>query len=758
MADRFLIAPLNVGLQTDLRPWLVADQAFTTLVNAYYFRGRIRKRFGSEYMTPSNGTTDGLEQLPSRLGVPLGVIPGGGTLTGTVPGATFAVGQLFSVGPDLFTVVTAGAAQPLLVTNAATSGTFDTTNGNFSITDAGQIGTDVIWYPATPVMGIMTYQTGTVNDQPTIAFDTQFAYQFTADGWQRIGSSTTAPAAGIWSGSDSQFFWGANYQATSSSATFLFVTNFNPPDLMQYWDGANWHIFNPAFNVTAGNTIQTARIIVPFKNRLVLLNTVENNSVLGNGLSFQNRARYSMVGDATNTQAFYDDANAANFKGGGFLDNLQTQEAIISAEFIKDRLIVFYERSTWELAYTGNQQLPFVWQQINTELGAESTFSSIPFDKQILTIGNVGVHACNGANVERIDNKIPTTVFQIQEDNNGVLRTAGIRDYYTEVAYWTYPDGSQSNPNADVYPNRILVYNYKADTWSLTADSFTAFGYFDQQSDLTWATAHFTWAEAEMTWGSGQNQGQFRQVIAGNQEGYILILNSDLARNAGALQITNIDISTPGLAVLTIINHNISVIEQAEDSQEFLLIENVQGSGTITNLHFGIFPVVSTGASTVTIDVSSFPPLTGTYSGAGTAARVSNINIISKDWNPYDKQGKNIRINKIDFLVDKTTFGEVTVDWTPSSIGPEYNILNNSVPGVIMGDGVLETHPYPAPFYPLEAYQKRLWHSIYPQIDGECIQIRIYMTPAQMVLSAISLSDFELHAILLYANAVGRLE
>ena len=99
--------------------------------------------------------------------------------------------------------------------------------------------------------------------------------------------------------------------------------------------------------------------------------------------------------------------------GSGNALDASTTEAIITVEFVKDRLIVFFERSTWELVYTGNQAYPFNWQQINTELGAESTFSIVPFDKICIGVGNVGIHACNGANVERIDEKIPDTVFDI---------------------------------------------------------------------------------------------------------------------------------------------------------------------------------------------------------------------------------------------------------------------------------------------------------------------------------------------------------
>ena len=48
--DRFLIAPFNTGLQRDLKPWLIMEDAFTSLVNSYVFRGRIKKRFGGRWI------------------------------------------------------------------------------------------------------------------------------------------------------------------------------------------------------------------------------------------------------------------------------------------------------------------------------------------------------------------------------------------------------------------------------------------------------------------------------------------------------------------------------------------------------------------------------------------------------------------------------------------------------------------------------------------------------------------------------------
>ena len=40
--DRFLIAPFNSGLQKNLKPWLIPDDAFEQLINA--FAGATDKR------------------------------------------------------------------------------------------------------------------------------------------------------------------------------------------------------------------------------------------------------------------------------------------------------------------------------------------------------------------------------------------------------------------------------------------------------------------------------------------------------------------------------------------------------------------------------------------------------------------------------------------------------------------------------------------------------------------------------------------
>lgn len=745
--DRFMIAPLNSGLQTDSKPWLIPDDAFQELTNVYVFRGRVRKRFGATNMNNLvNGTS---AQLSTRLRVNLGNTNGStGNFSTTVPGNIFSnLGQMFSVGTQLFTVYQVGAPAAMYSTGTAT-GTYDTSNGDVAIIGAAH-GTAVYWYPSMPVTGLCNFNNQEISNNPTFAFDPQFAYEYSNGAWLRLDAEATSGAA-TWIGNatGSQLVWAYNWVAENPYQPTLYVTNYNygaslsDSDLMRFWDGTQWNFFNPAFNsMTSTDTVVTARIIVPFKNRLVLLNVVENTgSGPGTNEVYVNRARWSWAGDPTNGSAFYDDIN-----GYGSYADAPTTEAIVTSQFLKDRLIVYFESSTWELVYTGNQIQPFQWQQLNTELGAQSTFSEVPFDKVVLGIGNVGVHACNGSNVERIDDKIPDQVFDITPANQGLGRVYGIRDYYTEQVYWTFP----AEQFDQTFPNRILVYNYKTGSWSFFLDSFTAFGYYEQQSVVEWQNDQQQWQENNQSWNSGVNNPQFKQVIAGNQQGFVQILKSDVSYNDSALYITKIVNSggTKGgtLITITCMAHNLNAATQG--GNDFISIFEVVGMVGINN---AIYPVNSvTSVNVFTIVVPNGTAVSGSYLGGGVISRVSNIGIVTKQYNFYVQDGRNCTFNKVDFLFDTTAAGQINVDYSVSA-SSELLIEAGKESGTLVNTGIVETSPYA--LYPLEATQSRVWHPIYPFAQGECIQLKMYMSNAQITNADIAYENFVLHAMTFYTK------
>lgn len=734
--NRHIIAPFKTGLQTDLRPWMIPEDAFEDLRNAYVFRGRVRKRFGS-FLMGFGASAVWTAYLQSRLAHDIDTTDALGDASGTAPGNIFKLGQQFSIGTAIFTVIddTPGPQDMLRSDGVVATATFDVSNGNYVINGATAL-FPVYFFTAEPVMGLTNYEQGPVNNQPSYAFDTQFAYLYANGFWLKsVGSPT-------WNGSNSDFYWATNWRGIAAENTTMYVTNFNVLDPIYTFDGTTWASYVPYIAPTAGPQtgpfVRTCRMILPFKGSLLLLSPIVDDGA-GNYAEYKNRVIFSAIGNPFADNAWYfpnqfDNSGGTNSTavGAGFAD-ASTEEEIISAEFIKDRLIVYFERSTWELAYTQSDTFPFLWQKINTELGAESTFSTVPFDKVILTIGNVGVHGCSGSNVERIDNKIPDQVFQFKNKNEGPGRVYGIRDYYVEMVYWSYPSDNE-NPS-EVYPNKVLVYNYRNGTWSVNDDCITAFGYFEQQLDTTWGNSQFTWEETNNTWESGVLQSAFRQVIAGNQQGFVFIVSPDTSRNAPVMSITNMDIIGNGYVDLTIIDHCLTV-------GEFISVENPIG---IAQPLRGIYKVTRfNNVNSVRIYA---PDITGDYVGGGTSARVSNLGILSKQWNPYVKKGFNFYLGKIDFCVLKTTQGKVSVDYFVAAA--ELSMVGEATDsGAILGDNVLETSPYPG--VPYEKEQQRLWHPIYFQADGEFVQILIYMSDAQITTPALAWSDFELEGIVLH--------
>jgi hypothetical protein len=727
------------------------------------------------------GTTLAQQALASRLGVPL-INPSTGLpvvtnifgdVLGTVPGNVFAIGQGFAIGIYFYTVVELGTPGTLLRNDGViATATYDTTTGNFIIDSVpAPTGLQVIFYPATPVMGLCLYEITPINNQPAFAFDTQFAYIFSGGRWQLSGTTnsdfTVTPQ---WHGTDMNFFWTDNWNGIRPNETVLFVSNFNASigapgandDPIWYYNGSSWAPYSsnvgPAFPYTVflgdGSFVFTARIIISFKDRLLLLNTIEQSGS-GVNTAYVNRCRFSHNGSPFTAvtvggdnapyawlqpnQMYTVGAATSKADGAGFLD-APTKEAIVSAEFIKDRLIVYFERSTWELAYTANQILPFTWQRINTELGSEAPNSTVPFDKVVLTIGSTGVHACTGANVERIDTKIPDQIFEINTTNQQVKRVCGIRDYYVEMVYWAYPSDDE-NPN-DVYPNRVLVYNYRNNSWAINDDCITAFGYFEQQSDMTWQDATFTWETANMAWNSGVFEAQARQVIAGNQEGFVFLIQADTSSNAAVMQLTDIVVNGTGLNFI-IVNHTLQENDFIYLQGSPQVIEDPMGNSQFI---FQVSQIID--ANTVFINPAT---LVGTYTGGAFIARVSRVDIWSKQWNPYVDKGRDVYLAKIDFNVLKTTYGQCTVDYFPSYTTGLSMLQEATGTGTIVGTGILELTPYT--YVPIERYQEQLWHPIYFQAQGSAIQIRIYYSDTQMLSIPIAFSDFEIEGLVLHTQA-----
>jgi hypothetical protein len=664
---------------------------------------------------------------------------------------------------------------------------FDAVNENWDWFDAGDniwTGTDYQFFWSTQYLGATTAETTIWSTNFNIPDGIRYIDTVTGNwikpvlNWTQgtsLGTSLTGNVPGD-SGFVGQMF---SIAGATGGYTWFTVAATGLADLVATSNAVGGPIGTGTFDTTTGayvfsgtsvgmpiyftgnNYISTSKLIVNFKNRMVLLNTVE--TVAGVQVNYPFRARFSAIGSPLTAAAWLEDQPG----NGGALD-APTEQQIITAQFIKDRLIVYFEDSTFELAYTGNQVQPFSWQKINTELGAISTYSEIPFDKVALGIDESGIHACNGSNVDRIDTKIPQYPFSFSNEQNGPERVSGIRDYYNEMAYWTIPT---ANRNSSFYfPNQVLVYNYVNESWATITDSYTTFGYYYQLP----GTIGLTWGETTTPWGQDLNQWNsqsstsnsvaIKTAIAGNQQGFVCILKPELSSNAPGLSITNF---IPSTLTVTSINHNLAL-------NQYILFSNMNGL-TFTDSSGNVMPQLMARVAT---DINAGMPntfiiealdnlsqpitITGTYTGGGVAQLVSNLNILTKQYNFYTDQDRNMYLAKTDFLVSSTKNGQVTADYLVSSAGISMvseGIGSIASPGPLPGNSTLETSPYTLSNF--EQFQSRLWHPIYMWGEGECVQLSIYMTPNQMAsytlqsdgtYAYVALNDFKLHAMNFYVT------
>lgn len=661
----FLIAAPRVGIERDLSEWLIPNDAYVDLQDCYLWRGRIKRRQ--------------CYSLLGRLNWQIGTTDGAGGFTFILPNFPLSPGvSQFLIGTQVYQdpKATTGGDPVVLLTDGPGSGTLNRTTGQVTIVGAPLV-TAVFYFSGLPVMGLQPLESPTFaaeNIDTLIAFDTRFAYLNVNAANAFVGLNFYRGTATIfnWTGSDSQFFWTTNY------AGAMWATNNNPGfqplpvattpaggDGIRWldMDQSGWVNFLPPVDAT--NKLMGCLIILPYKGRLVCFNTTEGTALggLATQRNFAQRARWSQNGTPFYTApipTFYQsqtpDPNAwrSDLTGkGGFID-APTLEQIISVEYVYDALVVYFERSTWQLAYTGDELLPFIWVKINTELGAQSPFSIIPLDHTAVALGNVGIHQCDSIDVKRIDQKIPDEVFNIQNASQGPKRVYGIRDYFNQLLYWTMPyigqnseNGFQTDGTAFIYPNKVLVYNYIEGSYSFFNESFTCFGYYQPQTSITWSSTE-TW-ESSLPWVSPIDQSEFQNIVGGNQQGYVEILNQK-DFNAPSLFISNIAPGSP-TTTITSPNHNIQ-------EGDFIQINAPTGIVGLDSIIFKVATIIDANNFTIPTPVAP----TGIFTGSGQITTVNQLSILTKRFNPFIAEGSQVRLNYADFYFENDINGQVTIN------------------------------------------------------------------------------------------------
>lgn len=745
------IAFQSAGLITNREKFLLPTDAFVQLINAYVWREKVRRKSGFSKLGRLQRNLDTPETLSTQAS--------GTSYTNSdvladasyglrssqpnaqiVPGSVSITVDTYSFTDDGFGNLTAtGASGTINYNTGALELTFDVALGS-----ATDVDVTLSYYPMLPVMGICNRTQDAINSATPIVFDTKYAYDFNSGTMQ---FEEFIPGT-EWSGLDYNFFWSTNWWVNSTNASIFWVTNYSGTggDPIRYTDGTTWTDFTPQINASS-DVLAQSLMLLPFRGRLLAINTYEGSS-LAASKPYQQRIRWSAIGSPFTSDAWRDDITGQ----GGFLD-IPTAEVITAAGFVRDNLVIYCEQSTWQLRYTGRTINPFQIEKVNTELGSNSTFSAIPFDTSLMGIGDKGIVSCDSFKSERVDIKIVDFFLEINNLNQGVYRVAGIRDFVNKLAYWIYP-----NQTSTKYPNNRLVYNYENDSWAIFTDSLTALGPYQPQDSLTWENSTTTWEESNFTWQG--NQALQQQIIGGNQQGYVLVLDQQTS-NAASLSIT--DISTVSTNLLTVPDHNL----QTGQVIEVVNIPTGTPGESLNGLKFGIvlstldpdnqFYIYEYNELTDAFDIIPTNEMSSSYIGGGEIRVREGFSIWSKSFEFMD-MGQNIQMGWVDALLDTTEAGQVTFkvyqNYDSTSAVNNYPENISSVTGVTdqFFNSLVPTY---APTGTLQNSSKT-WQRVFCPTRANFISFEWTLSNSQLVRNEQE-EDFQLSAQVLWVRPAGRM-
>jgi len=496
-----------------------------------------------------------------------------------------------------------------------------------------------------------------------------------------------------------------------------------------------------------------ARMVVPFKGFLLFIGPVIQTSSAGSQRYLQDTIIWSQRGTPYYTCSFTGSATSADtvfspvlvpnnqtaiatafFEDvtgfGGFAEIVNAQP-ITSVGFNEDVLILGGTNFQKRLIYNGNIITPFDLFTINSELGTGSTFSTITMDRGVLSIGSRGIITTSQISSERIDLDISDQIFEFNLTNNGTERVCSQRDFINEWVYFTYP----SNQTTWAFPNQTLQYNYREASWSIFNECYTSYGTFRKATGYTWATIGDifpTWDQWNEPWDSGASSLLQPKVIAGNQQGFVMI------RDEGTGEGKSLSITSFSTNTVTSPNHSLN-------NGDYIMINGCIGAVGY-QVNGRIFSISNTTQNTFDL----FPDIVaGAYSGGGTITRMYVPYIQTKQFPASWGYSRKTRLGPQQYLLTKTSNSQITLliflsqdDTTQYNLGPivpyTLNVSNSSL--------IYETILYTCPestnlgLTPANVnlnqitalQQEQIWHRVSTSLLGDTIQVGFTISDVQM--------------------------
>jgi len=490
----FLIAPYKTGLELGMPTWMIPKDAWTELTDAFLFRGVVRKRNGYSQFA----------RLPHLVNNE-NIGTGNGsqtTFTKTLVKTPIAPGSVVIKAPNTSDVTMTVTDNGNGVLTGDGTGTINYSTGGVSVTfnSAVKSGAAVLatynFYAGLPVMGLWNY-VNAGGSESLMAFDTKRAFVY--DDVNRLFKDITG-GTDVFSGGESDFFWVCNWQNVAYIA--------NGKDQLYTFDGVTFSPFNIHLD-TNPNDVGFAKMVFAHKGYLILLHTQEKGTLQPQRMRWSNPA------------------NPSTWSPNDYAD-ADTHEFIVGAAYLRNDIVVFFERSIWVIKFTGDSRMPFRWQRVAGQDGAMAQMAVVDMSDEIIVLGPTNLIGCDGNKVYPLSDQVPDFVYEVDQ---GLLTRAyaGVNEELRLILI-SYPEAGYT------YNNKTLLINYQDFSYSKANFGFTCWGYYSvQDPDISWdECGEITWDEWERVWDERSAQAGFPLQIFGDTSGYIWKMDETDGTDNGA--------------------------------------------------------------------------------------------------------------------------------------------------------------------------------------------------------------------------------
>ena len=245
--EKLVVGPFNRGLRNERPAFMIDNESFPTLINAYQWRGRVKRKRGTEFLCRLQRFFDSTDPTFSST-VTITLSSGAANLltdfSTLETNAEIVLGSVTIIDSTTSLTYT-DDSNGNLVGNPTGSGSINYTTGAITIVGGASdtISSKFNYYPDLPVMGLEDLILSGMQFPGTLGFDTTYSYNiltafpYTSYDVSFYKNPSTASYSSYvqktnwtsvtWNGKDYQQFWTTNYQGAlwaSNGITIPFTT------------------------------------------------------------------------------------------------------------------------------------------------------------------------------------------------------------------------------------------------------------------------------------------------------------------------------------------------------------------------------------------------------------------------------------------------------------------------------------------------------------------------------------------------------